>query len=214
MINYPLQTDFVKSCLLKYESTSIPSGEWWEDAHYPIPRCKGGTATVKLWRSDHAIQGLLQSEEYDHPCIWGDELQWLPSDYHELFKKWYRRSKQNAQAALPVEVLRRGALAMREAMTEEEFKRQREQATETLLQNNSDHFSVMGKKARDMEPYEVKAQRAKSIPDEARRRACAKTNAKRYRCLITGKISTPGPLTRYQKARNIDPSLRELVTDL
>jgi hypothetical protein len=40
-----------------------------------------------------------------------------------------------------------------------------------------------------------------------------KVNSRRVRCLVTGKISTPGPLTRYQTARGIDPSLREEITN-
>ncbi|MDX1371194.1 MAG: hypothetical protein R3321_01920 [Nitrososphaeraceae archaeon] len=34
----------------------------------------------------------------------------------------------------------------------------------------------------------------------------------RWKCLVTGHISSPGPLTNYQKARNIDPSLRERLS--
>ena len=37
------------------------------------------------------------------------------------------------------------------------------------------------------------------------------TNSQQWRCLITGYISTPGPLSGYQKARGIDTSLREKV---
>lgn len=33
----------------------------------------------------------------------------------------------------------------------------------------------------------------------------------RYKCLVTGYITTAGPLTHYQRARGIDPSLRERV---
>jgi len=33
-------------------------------------------------------------------------------------------------------------------------------------------------------------------------------NSQKWQCLVTGYISTPGPLTRYQKARGIDPKNR------
>jgi len=36
-------------------------------------------------------------------------------------------------------------------------------------------------------------------------------NTERWRCLVTGFITSPGPLSRYQKARGIDTSLREKV---
>ena len=39
-----------------------------------------------------------------------------------------------------------------------------------------------------------------------------KLNSQRWRCTITGYVTTPGPLTRYQKARGINVSCRELIT--
>lgn len=36
-------------------------------------------------------------------------------------------------------------------------------------------------------------------------------NSQKWKCLITGFISTPGALSRYQKARGIDTSLRERI---
>jgi hypothetical protein len=38
-----------------------------------------------------------------------------------------------------------------------------------------------------------------------------KQHAQRWRCLVTGYVTTPAPLSRYQKARGIDTSLRERV---
>jgi hypothetical protein len=38
-----------------------------------------------------------------------------------------------------------------------------------------------------------------------------KLNSQKWKCLITGFISTSGPLTNYQKSRNIDPKLREII---
>ena len=38
-----------------------------------------------------------------------------------------------------------------------------------------------------------------------------KINQEKWKCLVTGHISTSGPLTGYQKARGIDISLREKV---
>jgi hypothetical protein len=46
------------------------------------------------------------------------------------------------------------------------------------------------------------------IASRAGKKRAASTNAIKYRCTITGFISTPGPLTGYQKKRGIDPSNR------
>ena len=63
------QYEFVESCLAKYRWESLPEGQAWEEAHYPIPECLGGTETVSMWSCDHTVQGILQSEELGHPCI-------------------------------------------------------------------------------------------------------------------------------------------------
>ncbi len=54
-----------------------------------------------------------------------------------------------------------------------------------------------------------------SIPPEEHsknsRKAGKTTSALRFKCLVTGHISTPGGLSRYQAARGIDTSLRTQV---
>jgi hypothetical protein len=63
------QQQFIDECLEKYKCVSLPISEHWEDAHYPIPNCLGGTETIRLWSRDHAAHGVIQSEEFDHPCL-------------------------------------------------------------------------------------------------------------------------------------------------
>lgn len=43
---------------------------------------------------------------------------------------------------------------------------------------------------------------------EKRREICRKVNSQKWKCLVTGHISTPGPLTIYQKSRGIDITKR------
>ena len=38
------------------------------------------------------------------------------------------------------------------------------------------------------------------------------TNSQKWKCTVTGKVSTPGPLTLYQRVRGIDPSNRIRVS--
>jgi len=63
------QHEWIEQCLIKYRFEALPDGEHWEDAHYPIPECRNGTETVRLWSRDHAVHGVLQSEDMDHPCL-------------------------------------------------------------------------------------------------------------------------------------------------
>jgi hypothetical protein len=52
----------------------------------------------------------------------------------------------------------------------------------------------------------------KTLQSEAGKSGSKVTNSQKWRCTVTGHITTSGPLTCYQKARGIDPSNRERVT--
>jgi hypothetical protein len=71
-----------------YEPGNPEDGEW-HDCHYPVPKCLGGTETVKLLKEHHAVQGVLQSEEYNIPCIWGWEANFLSGWFFERCKYWH-----------------------------------------------------------------------------------------------------------------------------
>ena len=47
---------------------------------------------------------------------------------------------------------------------------------------------------------------------EQKRINAQKQHSQRWQCLVTGYITTPGPLSRYQKSRGIDTSLRVKLT--
>ena len=44
--------------------------------------------------------------------------------------------------------------------------------------------------------------------EKGRSLVAMKTSSQKWKCLITGHVSTPGPLSLYQRARGIDPKLR------
>ena len=98
MNRLPSQHTFVQGCYCYYRENYYEPGNnedgIWEDAHYPEPDCLGGTVTIKLLKHHHAIQAILQSEEYSYPCIFGWELKYLPDEYIPLFYKWTRERNQ------------------------------------------------------------------------------------------------------------------------
>ena len=94
---------FVEQCLIKYRWESLPEGQTWEWAHYPLPKCLGGTDVIALWSCDHSLQGLMQSEEYDHPCLHGVRYDWdllnlleYYPEYVGLLDKWTRINRSRA----------------------------------------------------------------------------------------------------------------------
>ena len=58
--------------------------------------------------------------------------------------------------------------------------------------HSAEHLSEIGKKGGSMGRHHLKGQQ-------------------KWRCLITGKVLGPGPLTLYQRARGIDTGARERV---
>jgi hypothetical protein len=63
------QAEWVLRCLQSYEK-GFPEGYRVEDAHFPRSKELGGNQTVKLWRPDHIVQGILQTIENKYPCIY------------------------------------------------------------------------------------------------------------------------------------------------
>jgi hypothetical protein len=92
------QHEWVKQCQIKYRYEPLPEGEHWEDAHYPVPECLGGTETVRLWSRDHAVHGVLQSEDLNHPCVHSfrthtdrELISAYYPEYLDLYNKWRSR---------------------------------------------------------------------------------------------------------------------------
>jgi hypothetical protein len=88
----PTQKEWVEGCLAYYlenyyEPGNPEDGEW-EESHYPLPKCLGGEETVLLLKRHHAVQGVLQSEELQHPSIYGWEKEFLEGELLSLFEKW------------------------------------------------------------------------------------------------------------------------------
>jgi hypothetical protein len=153
-----------------------------------VPKCEGGEITIKLLKQHHAVQGVLQSEEYQRPCIWGWEANYLEGEMLELCKKWraehQHRAGKGRGAQLNKEHQSRAGLASAAKMTPE---------------------------ARSRGARKRAARVPANLRKEVNRQNIANHNKRRARCTVTGFVTTAGPLTRYQRARGIDPANREWV---
>jgi len=125
------QKEFVENCYNWYREADLQPGNPddgnWNAAHYPIPSCKDGTETILLLREHHAIQGVIQSEEYQWRCIWGWEEKYLTGEYLELYKKWRSKgarleweAKTEEEKLLRSEKCRAKSLAWHAQLTEKE----------------------------------------------------------------------------------------------
>ena len=95
--------------------------------------------------------------------------------------------------------------------TPEQKKEAALKATKTNLARNPSYYGDLARKARSNETQEVRSARGHNIPKDAKERGRAITNSRKYRCTVTGHVSTAGPLTIYQKKRGIDTKNREPV---
>ena len=169
----------------------------WEDAHDPLPKCLGGQTTQRLWLCDHIVQGLLQSEEFDIPCICGmtrkRDLQVLYAhypDYLDLYDKWWKEAQRRA-AAHSVESRRISCIG--------------------LFDPNRPYYEGQRKGSEKVGQDNVQLQRGWFDPEvhkKASQNGAKSQHKQQWMCTVTGYVTTPAPLSRYQKARGIDTSNR------
>jgi hypothetical protein len=108
------QQQWVEGCYAYYAENGYEPGNpedgEWHDCHYPVPRCAGGSETIKLLKQHHAVQGVLQSEEHQRPCIWGWEADYLEGEMLALCKKWAVEQRKLAVRAKTTEQRRAEAI--------------------------------------------------------------------------------------------------------
>ena len=88
------QKEFIEGCYNWYREADLQPGNpddgEWQECHYPLPKCLGGTETILLLKEHHAVQGILQSEELNRPCIFGWEKDFLGELHLSLWQKWMK----------------------------------------------------------------------------------------------------------------------------
>ena len=210
----PTQQQFVADCLSKYRWEPIPSDQQWEAAHFPLPSCSGEHETVQLWSADHTVQGLLQSVELDHQCFHGYRNkhdtglltvyypEYLPlfEQLKSHFNSWHGKKAGAQHAKNKTGVCGRSV----EQMTVDGKKGGKISGKKSAELKTGFHApgiaSKGGKKAAEL-GVGVHAPGMQSA-------GAKKTSAQQWQCLVTGHISSPGPLARYQKKRGIDTKRR------
>jgi general stress protein YciG len=190
------QHDWVNQCLIKYRYEPIPDEEHWEDAHYPIPSCEGGTETIKLWSRDHAVHGVLQSESLGRPCLHGFRVKTdreLISKFHPeylpLYEKWYLEHKSRAGKV-------GGSRVPREAKSRGGRNQPMEVKKANFAKLTPEQRSEAGRKG------------GSNTPPEIRRNSGLTATSQRWQCTVTGFITNAASLSRYQMKRGIDTSNR------
>jgi hypothetical protein len=84
--------DYVSGVLFYYQQNDIIPGDpnegEWHEAHYPTPKCLGGNETILLLKEHHAVQGVLQSEEFQRCCFGPWEKDYLSDELLVIYYRW------------------------------------------------------------------------------------------------------------------------------
>lgn len=229
------QHEWIKQCQIKYRFEALPEGEHWEDAHYPLPECLGGTETVRLWSRDHTIHGILQSIDTGYPCLHGYRcntdryiLEKYYPEYVDLFEQELFKLRQLAGQIGGKITADSGKLAKaRSKINPDSLQAAR---VRTGLQNVEKGFFTPGhpncilsfesQSAAGKKGGATTLEKKVGIHDPkylgvggkiGGKIGSANTNSQLWKCTVTGFVSKPGPLTIYQRKRGIDPSNRVRV---
>jgi hypothetical protein len=141
----PTQKEWVEGCLAYYKENDYQPGNpedgVWQECHYPAPKCLGGKEVVLLLKEHHAVQGVLQSEEFQHTCVYGWEKKFLGGELLKLYKKWMEvRAQQNLNSR-----------------TKEERRQAKKKADETLGEAGRRRMTIKGVASQTPEERREKA---------------------------------------------------------
>lgn len=204
------QTDYLHRILEWYEEQLITIGDptegVWNDCHSPLPKGQCDT-TYKLLRQHHLIHDLYQSHELDEQHVFLSEVKnllyhssyfvenWFElCDIHEYFVKKLNTDRGNRS----FELGKSGYL--RKEVRDLATERRKESPKMRKWLDDCGTSGHMDK----MRTFESCSKGGKN----GGRNGGLKTSSQRWKCLVTGHVSTPGGLTSYQKSRGIDTSLR------
>jgi hypothetical protein len=209
----------------------------WNHAHYPSPEGEGEGTVLLLWEH-HQVQGVLQSEEYGKCCFWdGDVKSFLTLgtfisgwfDLYGLYEKWSHDRAVKAGKATHSERDTSGrslnGLRAAERLNSEKDELGRSvqavKSSKKLLAEKNDLGQSVNSVKGGINSHSNRTPEGKSVraiehnskihsekDENGRSKVAMKTNSQLWKCTITGHISTPGPLTRYQNKRGINTKNR------
>jgi hypothetical protein len=179
--------------------------------HHSIPKSRGGTDEkwnlVELDPYTHAYEHALDFVLFEHAPNFDcrhDAWPLLPENLREVVRR--ELSVRMANRIVSEETKKKLAEANLGKKVSPETKQKMSASHKGKKASASHRESI--KKALIGHPVSDKSRETARVTCQENFRD---TNSLRFRCLVTGKTTTAGPLTGYQKSRGIDTSLRERV---
>jgi len=153
--------------------------EW----HHTLPKWIFGDIRIGLWLTikQHAIATALQTLAFNKNCLCPWHVQHLPDELWELCRPLYQKFCRDNTTP--------------DQRTENAYKMLELRDPSYLVENGRNVGVLANTKWKEENPKEY---------IENRRKGAETQHKQRWICVITGHITTPGPLSRWQKARGID----------
>ena len=206
------QHEFVEGCLRYYAENYYEPGNSedgiWHRAHYPVPKCLGGKSTILLLAQHHAVQGVLQSLEYETCCVGCWEGDYLSGQW-EYLQPVYKAFK-SILGVKNAERLNKEKTPDGKSVNAVKGGRASRESGEGALCRTAEQMSEDGRIGGTI----TKAKGLGIFAPGQQSAGGSVAARQRWQCTVTGKVSAAGPLTGWQKARGIDVSNRVRRYDL
>lgn len=165
----------------------------WEWHHY-LPQCIFGDTKLGIWltKRQHAVATAYQTLAFQYCCLFGAHLNYLPPPLHSLVIGIYRQRAKD----IGTKNVQTGHL-----------DRIRELRDPVLLVKNGQKLGQ-----RNIDSGLWASLRTPEHQSMAGKLSAKILHSQRWMCTVTGKVSTPGGLSSWQKARNISTMCRVRLT--
>jgi hypothetical protein len=215
---------WVKQKILGYSSRGLSQEDvknlGGHFCHHPIPQCEGGTEGVWMFVEDHAVHGVLQSEVFQRPCIYGWESEYLDGDLHDLCKKWHSEKSKTAGEIGFRSALEKNPNKMKD-MNARSFELYPDLGKRASVAAHEKHPDLAAENGRRTGPKNIKVMLGsegcrENRKEQGRRnggRNLREVARQKWQCLVSGRISNAGNLTKIQRSLGIDTKLRKRIDD-
>jgi len=197
---WDLYVTYINHCVRYNFENDIDPHHYRMEWNHTLPRCIFGEQPVGqyLLLSQHAIASALQTLSFEENCLCGWHLKYLPSLLKDLCWTYYIRFQtKNGKKSGAITKEKQRGIHSPGVRTSETCSRGGKAGGKKQYESGIGMFSP-GYITNDMR-------------SNAGKIGSSVTNSQKWRCKVTGYVSTGAGLSQYQKKRNIDTSFRERV---
>jgi len=204
--------DFLYDCYIANQRLTLEEWEFFgkETHHLWIPNCEGGKLTrlnsQDLTTYQHWIAGILQSEIWQRRCFAFVPAGLLPGMFETLRSKWAKEIYKPTTYSHRLTLIANGSIEKMREVGKVQVTNQKGIHDPSKRED----FARLGGESQGRNNVVNKTGMYKRTPEELSQQS-KKNRSRRFRCLVTGKVSNDTGLTKIQRRLGIDTSLREQI---